>query len=371
MVVRHAASVPSLPDAIPAYWRFHEAVTRARLLAWLPTGQRLLVDVSGQRADSAKLAAMVGHRVVRVVDESGVDAVAGVRTVVGDAAALDFLASDSADGVIAGDRALSTHVAAEAMIGAIARVLRPGGRVLACVDSLALGMAMLAGQSRWAHLADLPEADVVLVPWPDGTITRCYTADQIRELFAESGLTVSWVRPLTIFSPNVVMRALHQDPGSMARLVRAELSARSRESPDESAGPALMIAACKTLPSAASVFGLTANTARGSRLRLKPALWNVVPAVDAHAVASGFDPVQRGQHPVPLVVSRVQHRLRPIVLGQASARVGGVTRKAPGRFRSGAQICDRTVQLLAHLFKALTGDQIFHSSPRLPWAAAR
>jgi hypothetical protein len=120
--------------------------------------------------------------------------------------------------------------------------------VLASVDSLVLGMAMLAGQSRWAHLADLPQADVVLVPWPDGTITRCYTADQVRELFTGAGLTISWVRPLTAFSENVVVRALRQDPGSMVRLVRAELSARpGRESPDESAGSALMVAACKAL----------------------------------------------------------------------------------------------------------------------------
>ena len=69
MVIQHAACVPSVPDTAPAYWRFHEAVTRARLLAWLPPGQRLLVDVSGPHADSAQVAAMVGHRVIRVLDD--------------------------------------------------------------------------------------------------------------------------------------------------------------------------------------------------------------------------------------------------------------------------------------------------------------
>ena len=82
--------------------------------------------------------------------------------------------------VIAEDRALSTQLAAEAMIAEIARVLRPGGRVLACVDSLMLGMSVL-GADHWAHLVDLPHAEVVLVPWPDGTITRCYGPDQARE----------------------------------------------------------------------------------------------------------------------------------------------------------------------------------------------
>ena len=66
-------------------------------------------------------------------------------------------------------------------------MLRPGGRVLACVDSLMLGMAVLAEQHHWAHLVDLPHAEVVLVPWPDGTITRCYGLDQARELFAGRG----------------------------------------------------------------------------------------------------------------------------------------------------------------------------------------
>jgi hypothetical protein len=272
MVVQHAANVPSVPDAVPAYWRFHEAVTRARLLAWLPPGQRLLVDVSGPQADNAKVAAMAGHHVIRVLDDSEPLAPTvplertdgangslgpglrlglglGFRTVIGDASRLDFLPDGCVDGVIAGDRALSTHLAAETMVAAIARVLRPGGRVLASVDSLVLGMAMLAGQSRWAHLADLAQADVVGVARPGGTITRCYAADQVHELFDGAGLTVNWVRPLTVFSPHVVMQALRQDPGNLARLVRAELSSRpGRESPDEAAGSALMVAASKALP---------------------------------------------------------------------------------------------------------------------------
>jgi hypothetical protein len=365
MVVQHAASVPSLPDTVSAYWRFHDAVTRARLLAWLPAGQRLLVDVSGPHADSAKVAAMAGHHVIRVLDESepmapsarssgtdgaigslrGLDGARGpggtlsgagtLRTVGGDATTLDFLRSGSVDGVIATDRALSTHLAAEPMVGAIARVLRPGGRVLACVDSLVLGMAMLAGQSRWAHLADLPQADVVLVPWPDGTITRCYAADQVRELFAGAGLTVSWMRPLTVLSENVIMRALREDPGSMARLIRAELSAQpGRESPDEAAGSALMVAADKALPSAAGMLALAADATRGGGLRFQPALRDLMPAVDALAVTAGLDPVQRRQHPIPVRPRRVEHRLRAVVLRQAGTRVGGVAGEAAGRFRS-------------------------------------
>src|SRR5207245_2246587 len=86
----------------------------------------------------------------------------GIFPVIADSSRLTFLADGCADGVIADDRALSVHLAAEAMIAEIARVLRPAGRVLACVDSLVLGMAVLADQHHWAHLVDLPLAEVVL-----------------------------------------------------------------------------------------------------------------------------------------------------------------------------------------------------------------
>ena len=100
-----------------------------------------------------------------------------------DGTGLEFLADGCADGVIAEDRTLSRHLAAEELVAEIARVLRPGGQVLACVDSLTYGMGVLAEQHRWPHLVDVPNADVVLIPWPDGTITRCYGAEQLRELF--------------------------------------------------------------------------------------------------------------------------------------------------------------------------------------------
>jgi Methyltransferase domain len=262
MVVQHAASVPSradtaIADAGPAiphpgpsvYWRFHQAVKRAQLVAWLPPGQRLLVDVSGPRSDSAEVAARAGHTVLRILDQPRVRAEVPsgrLRTLIGDTSHLGFLPDGRADGVIAADRTLTTHLAAELMVAEIARILRPGGRVLACVDSLVLGMALLADQHHWAQLVDLPHAEVVLVPWPDGTITRCYGPDQLRELFAGAGLTVSWIRPLTVFSQSMVTHLLRQDPGGqdpdrMYRLVRAELAARS----DESVGAQLMVSACK------------------------------------------------------------------------------------------------------------------------------
>jgi len=226
--VHHAATAITAPDTdhLPAYWQFHDAVTRAQLAAWLPRRRHLIVDVSGPRARGAELAAAAGHKVLRVIDgrtASQRSAGAGGErdnTVLADCSRLSFLSDGCADDVIAEDRALSTHLAAEQMIGEIARVLRPGGRVLACVDSLVLGMAVLADQHHWAHLVDLPHAEVVLVPWPDGSITRCYGP---------------------VFSESMVTHVLRRDPASLPKLVRAELAARS----DESLGAQLVISASK------------------------------------------------------------------------------------------------------------------------------
>ncbi|HTX29254.1 MAG TPA: methyltransferase [Streptosporangiaceae bacterium] len=258
--MQQAASATTTPDAghPPGYRHFCEAVARAQLAAWLPPGRQVLVDVSGPRVPSAELAARAGHTVLRVLDEqaawrapggaargagNGTGAIPPGRIfpVIADASRLSFLPGGCADGVIAEGRALSTHLGAEDLVAEIARVLRPAGRVLACVDSLALGMAVLAGQHHWPHLVDLPHADVVLVPWPDGAITRCYGPDQARELFGGAGLLVNWIRPRTVFSESMVTHALAEDPSSMARLVRAELAAAC----DDSLGAQLVISACK------------------------------------------------------------------------------------------------------------------------------
>ena len=292
--MQHAASAITAPDSdqLPVYWQFHAAVARAQLADWLPVSRRLLIDISGPRAHAAELAAQAGHTVLRVLSVppggrlsgdplespalpalpappqtkvlpalpqlAGEQAVLAnghgaarngrrdpgpgrIMPVIADSSRLTFLAEHCADAVIAEDRALSVHLAAETMIADIARVLRPGGRVLACVDSLVLGMAVLADQHHWASLVDLPHAEVVLVPWPDGTITRCYGPDQARELFTGAGLRVRWIRPRTVFSESMVTHWLRRDPGGLPTLIRAELAARS----DESLGAQLVISARK------------------------------------------------------------------------------------------------------------------------------
>jgi SAM-dependent methyltransferase len=283
-VARHppASGIGSLM----AYWRFYRAVAAAQLAGWLTAsvrcGGELLVDMSGPHLPCAAQAAAAGHAVVQVV-AADLAALAGpvapepaaarplliaapaagddgsrrdrspdgrsrhrgsVATVYADPAALPFLDDHSVDGIIADDRALSRHLFTEQAIAEAARVLRPGGRLLACFDSLVLGMAILAEQRHWVELTDLPSAEVVLVPWPDGTITRCFGIEQLRDLFAEAGLDITWIRPRTVLSPTTVEHVLGRDQAALALLLRAELAA----DPDESVGIHLVVNARKRLP---------------------------------------------------------------------------------------------------------------------------
>lgn len=264
--------------SLMAYWRFYRAVAAAQLSEWLagfsPDGE-LLIDVSGPHLSSAAQAAAEGHSVIRAVPpepvrphsqhempvahplttadhrQAGFDLPRStaaprrmrrpVTTVQADLAALPFLDACSVDGVIADGRTLSLHLFTEQAIAELARVLRPGGRLFACFDSLVLGMAILAEQHHWAELTDLPSAEVVLVPWPDGTITRCFGVDQLRELFAEARLEVTWIRPRTVLSATAVEHVLRRDGDALGHLVRAELAAH----PDESVGIHLVVNARK------------------------------------------------------------------------------------------------------------------------------
>jgi SAM-dependent methyltransferase len=240
--------------SLAEYWRFHRAVATAQLASWLPAGRQLLVDISGPQGRGAAQAAKAGHRVLRVTTRDALDsgpthphrgqrAGGTVTTVAADPGNLGFLADGCADGVIADDRALSRYVAAEYLAAEIARILRPGGRLIASVDSLVLGMAALAEQRHWAELTDLPSAEVLLIPWPDGTFTRCYGAQHLRDLCLEAGLRPGSIRPRTVLSPSVVSRVLHQEPGAIGKLVRAELAAGA----DESFGIQLVVTARKPL----------------------------------------------------------------------------------------------------------------------------
>ncbi|MGI5167700.1 class I SAM-dependent methyltransferase [Spirillospora sp. CA-253888] len=276
-------TIASLRDAsgdgapLTQYWSFYWAVAAAQLARWLPQRPGRVLDLSGGDGRTALQTAAAGHRVLEVSDplltgprdhhpNGGAPAPlpappvpprprngappprpgrpapvpGGVQKIVADSGTLAFLAADSMDAVIAEHRVLSRHLATETTVAEIARVLRPGGRVLLSVDSLTLGMALLAEQNCWAHLSDVPAAEVVLVPWPDGAITRCFWADQLRELLTEAGLEVEWIRPRTALSPSTVEHVLTRSPDALARLVRTELAAPAG---DESLGIHLLASA--------------------------------------------------------------------------------------------------------------------------------
>lgn len=209
------------------YWAFYEEVASAQLREWLPTQPGRVLDVSGPRARFARQMVSAGHHVVRVVgDAEQSDRPTGsgaLLPVIGDARSLDWFAPGSFDAVLAEARALSFCLATETTLDEIYRMLRPGGRLLLCVDSLLLGLARLAEQHRWAELSDVPRADVVLVPAEDGTITRCFWPEELRALLTSAGLEVAWIRPRSVLSAEAVKRAVAEDVSCFPTLVRTEV----------------------------------------------------------------------------------------------------------------------------------------------------
>ncbi|WP_030164975.1 methyltransferase domain-containing protein [Spirillospora albida] len=251
-------TIANLRDAsgsLTRYWTFYWAVADAQLTRWLPRRPSRVLDLSGGHGRTAGRAVQAGHDVIEVREPDRPGAPpsphpnghpngrpAARNALIADSGALSFLGDACVDAVVAENRVLSRHLATEATVAEIARVLRPGGRVLLSVDSLTLGMALLAEQNFWAHLSDVPSAEVVLVPWPDGTITRCFWADQLRELLTESGLEVEWIRPRTVLSPSTVEHVLASTPDALPRLVRTELDAPVN---DESLGIHLLASAIR------------------------------------------------------------------------------------------------------------------------------
>lgn len=235
-------------ESLALYWKFYWAVATAQLTRWLPREPSRVLDISGTRSPAPAQAAAAGHTVIEVIEPRNLPVPrrerprrpGALHPMIAEAGSLRFLRDGCMDAVVAEDRVLSRHLATESTVAEIARVLRPGGRVLLCVDSLMLGMAILAEQNFWAHLSDVPRAEVVLIPWPDGTITRCFWSDQLRELLTDAGLEVEWIRPRTVLSPKAVEHVLTPDPQALPRLVRTELAGPV---PDESVGIHLVASA--------------------------------------------------------------------------------------------------------------------------------
>lgn len=234
-------------DSLSAYWRFYWTVAGVQLSRWLPNSPSRILDLSGPDFRGSPRAVAAGHDVVRLLPS--VDAVPPTELalvnghvpstpkrapgrrgcVVTDGTFLSGLADDAFDRVVADNRVLSQHLVTEALLTEIVRVLRPGGRVLLCVDSVVLGMALLAEQDRWPELSYAPNADVLLVPWPNGDITRCFTVEQLTEVLTETGLELEWTRPRTVLAASTVEKMMATDPRALNRLVEMELKASEVE----------------------------------------------------------------------------------------------------------------------------------------------
>lgn len=245
--------LPSSPSAAPvplptsAYWLFYREVAAAQLAAWLPAEPARVLDLSGPGGFGSELVE-AGHEVVLVrssMQDVLVDAPGPGRVlpVLAEPASLGWLADASVDLVLAESRALSMCLATELTVEHLRRVLRPGGRLLLVVDSLVLGLARLADQGRWAELADVPAADVVLVPDADGSLTRCFWPEEITSLLDDAGLEVEWVRPRSVLTPATVERALEQGGRTALRTLVATEVALAAEREGESTGLHLVASA--------------------------------------------------------------------------------------------------------------------------------
>ena len=240
---------PSPTEAGDALFRhFLAEVARAALDEWLPPSPSHILDLSHDYAQLVGLMVARGHTVVHadphaMVPEVG-PADGQLSAVRGDTRSLDWLADGTVDVVVAEGGTLSEALAAELTIEDLHRVLRPGGRLLLCVESLVSGLSRLADQGCWAELADVPAADVVLVPAPDGSVIRCFWPEELHAMLGDAGFRVEWVRPRTVLSEQTVVHALRVDPGQLDSLVATEL-ALSRRRQGESIGAQLVASAVR------------------------------------------------------------------------------------------------------------------------------
>jgi SAM-dependent methyltransferase len=203
------------------YWRFYERVAAAQVAAWLPAAPQRVLDLSDEHDRFAHQLLSSGHDVVRLLHAPDPAAPGPGRAlgVLADRRRLPWLRDASVDAVLAESRALSTCLAAEVTVAELFRVLRPGGRLLLTVDSLTTGLALLAEQGRWAELADVPSADVVLVPDAAGRITRCFWPEELAGLLTDAGLEVEWMRPRSVLAAAVVERAVREGGEAALRLL--------------------------------------------------------------------------------------------------------------------------------------------------------
>src|SRR3954447_22686518 len=233
--------------------RFVGELAHRQLAEWLPPPS-VVLDLSDGCPRLLGLMLDQGHTVVHVTRSGRPDiapdeaSISGrLLTVMADPRLPNWLAAGSIDCVVAEGGMLSAALAAELTLESLHRLLRPGGRLLVCVDSLVAGLAQLADQGRWAELADVPSADVVLIPGPEESVTRCFWPEELQGMLTATGYEVDWIRPRTVLADETVTRALRQDPGQLDSLVMTELALEARRQ-GESIGARLVASARKACP---------------------------------------------------------------------------------------------------------------------------
>lgn len=229
--------------------RFLTEVARRQLAEWLPDTRSTILDLSRRSPRLLGLMLDSGHTVVhaearvRRLDIGRRSADSGrLLTARADPRRLEWVRAARVDAVVAEGGVLSGALAAELTLEDIRRVLRPGGRLLLSVDSLVAGLSQLADQGRWAELADVPAADVVLIPAPDGSVSRCFWPEELHGMLTGCGFEVDWIRPRTVLAEETVVRALTLDPGQLPSLVETELALSVRRQ-GESIGSRLVASA--------------------------------------------------------------------------------------------------------------------------------
>lgn len=188
-----------------AYRLFLDAVATRQVTQWMPTDPGRVLDLSSE-PKAAQVMRAAGHRVIPAPEELGALPAGSVDAVVAEA--------------LAGARSLTAELTFEAS----ARLLRSGGRLLVRVESHLAGLGELALQERWAELADLPGAEVLLVPDEQTVVRRCFWPEELREALSTAGLAVEWVRPRTVLFPEAVNRLLASGTERLPELVSTELA---------------------------------------------------------------------------------------------------------------------------------------------------
>jgi hypothetical protein len=248
----HRSGSP-VPAEDSPYWEFYEEVAAAQVAEWMPQRPSRVLDLSGGRSRFAGQLVTAGHDVVHAqppadtrleVDRSGDGR---LLPVVVDSRSLGWLRDESVDAVLAESRALSMCLATETTAEELLRILRPRWAAAARRRVARAGMARLADQARWAELADVPSADVVLVPVEDGSILRCFWPEELAGLLADVGFEVEWVRPRSVLSASTVERAVAEGGADALRTLVSTEVALAAERQGESTGIHLVASARRPL----------------------------------------------------------------------------------------------------------------------------